>query len=101
MATYTELYGVASSRQLLERVTIAVAIAANAIRNEDNTVTDLEGRRRWAFRALTNPEGEAQKMVWALLAGNASATLTQINNVTDAAIQTAVNDLVALFAKVV
>lgn len=97
MATYTEIYNLASNSDLIAKVTSAIAIAAEEIRAEDVATPNHDNRVRWAVRALQNPDGEARKMMWILLAQNSTLTQAQILGAADSAIQTAVDSAVTLF----
>lgn len=101
MATYAELYTEATTNTALQnRVAVACVVAAEAIRTEAGTVSYHDGRLRWAARVLVSPQTEAARMLWAVLAANAGLTVAQIQAATDAALQTAVNNAVNLFATV-
>lgn len=95
MATYTELFELRNSAPLLNKITAAVAVKADAIRADGAATAE---QKAWALRAFTNPEGEAQKIIWAVLAANKGATAEAITSATDAAIQTAVDAAISIFA---
>ena len=98
MATYSELYDLRANSALKNRITIACIIAAEAIRTEAPTTTNNANRLVWAKAVFANPDGEANRMLMALLAQNAGLTVAQIQGATDAAIQTGVNNAVNVFA---
>lgn len=98
MATYTELRGLINDPTLKDRVSIALLIAAEAIRTEDAGTANHANRVKWAKKVLQDPDGNADDMLRALLAQNASLTVAQITGATDAGIQTAVNGAVDIFA---
>ena len=100
MATYSELYDIATNNNgsLLNRITTACVIAAEAIRVESGATTNHANRLLWAKFVLQQPRMQAEKMIWAILAQNASATVAQINAATDATIQTAVGNAVDVLA---
>lgn len=98
MATYTELYAIGNNNTLLDKITAAVAIQAEAVRNENPAVANHANRLLWAKAAFENPRDMAQKMTWAILAQNAAATNAQILAATDATILTAVAAAVDVFA---
>ena len=98
MATYSELRALFSNDELRHKIEIAVIIAAEAIRSELATVPNHANRLTWAIEAFNQPAAVANKMMMAVLAGNAAATVAQITGATDAAIQTKVNAAVDLFA---
>ena len=99
MPSYAEIYNLASNSDLIAKVTSAIAIAAEEIRAEDPITENHDQRVAWAVRALFNPDGEARKLMWILLAQNAAATTAQITGATDATIQTAVDAALELFAR--
>lgn len=102
MATYAELSDVAKTSDgvLRSRVQFACIVAAHAVAAEADAVPNHANRLKWAKRVMEDPEVEAARMLWFALAENKSATLAQINGVTDAQIQTVVNGAVNLFAQV-
>lgn len=98
MATYLELYDLRVNSPLLNRITSAVAVQAEVIRNENNATANHANRLIWAKQAFQDPESKAKQMVWAILAANASATVAQITGATDAAVLSAVAAAVDLYA---
>ena len=98
MATYTELYDLSNNSALKNKIAVAVVIAANMIRTESDQTANHVNRLLWAKGALENPLGEASRMLWGALAQNSGLTVAQITGATDAALQTAVNNAVDLFA---
>lgn len=98
MATYTELRGLINDPTLKDKISVALLIAAETIRTEDQQTTNHANRVKWAKKVLQDPDGNADDMLRALLAQNASLTVAQIQGVTDANLQTAVNNAVNLFA---
>ena len=99
MATYSELYSASSDADLIAKITVAVAVAAEGIRTEDPATPLHSERLAWAFRALANPEGEARKIIWALLAQNKDAPPEQIAAVSDTAIQNGVASSLDILAR--
>lgn len=95
MASYVELAGLTQDEGLIARLSIAVAVAAEGIRTEDPPVPS---RVNWAVSALANPDGRARGLVWLLLAQNKDLTVAQIQGVTDAQLQAAVNAAVTLLS---
>lgn len=94
MATYLELFDVASSptsANLKKKLRVAVAIKAQAIAASP---TPTPAQREWARSALATPQEWDQTILNYVLAANATLTTTQIENATDAAVQTAVNNAV-------
>jgi len=98
MATYNELYTLTADSALRNRVRVAVIVAAQTIRGEDGGTPNHANRLLWAAAAMANPAGEAQRMFHAVLAANKDSTVEQISGASDAAIQTAVDNVVDLFA---
>lgn len=98
MATYSELFSIRSEADLLEKVTVAVVIAAESIRTDATPPANQAARLVWASQVFADPGKEARRMLWALLAANESATLANILGATDAAIQANVDVAVDLFA---
>ena len=93
MATFEELRGKFSDDGLRHRVEIAVMIAALDLLSGAPTADD----ERWAAAVFAAPEAEGLKAFRGVLASNASASVAQITNVTDVAIQNSVNLLVPAF----
>lgn len=83
---------------LLDKVTAAAMIAAEAVRTESDTTPNHANRLLWAKQAFENPVAMANRMWPAILASNASLTQTQVLNANDAGIQTAVNNAIDVFA---
>ena len=98
MATYMELFSAQNSSDLQTKVAVAVLVAAEGIRADPESPTNQAQRLSWAKTAMADPVAEARRMLWAVLAVNKDATLTQILGATDAAIQTQVDAAVDLFA---
>ena len=98
MATYEELYALHSDNDdLLHKVAVANWIAADKVRQEADTTPNHAARLVWAARVLEDNRS-AQQMLNAVLAQNSTATVTQIQDSTDAAIQAAVDAAVDLVA---
>lgn len=98
MATYSELFDLRSDANLRNRITTAVAIQADVIRLENVNTANHANRLIWAKEAFVNPEAVANKMMWGILAANKNITPDQTKGVTDASLQTAVANLVDVFA---
>lgn len=98
MATYDELLLAAEDAGLNKHIRVACVIAAEAIRTEVTGTANHANRMLWAKAVFQNPGAEAQRMVWAVLAQNKSATLAAITGASDATVQTAVNAAVDVFA---
>ena len=76
----------------------AVAVQADAIRQEAGATTNHTNRVKWAKQAFIDPQAMANKMSWAILAANAASTLAQIQAATDASLLSAVAAAVDTFA---
>jgi len=99
MATYTELFNQGSDSAFRNKVSVAVCVAADAIRVEDVATANHANRLIWAKQALENPRAIAQNMHFAILVANRDFTVAQIQGATDAAIQTNVDACVDVFAQ--
>tara|TARA_R110000772_G_scaffold235182_2_gene346779 strand:- start:4235 stop:4534 length:300 start_codon:yes stop_codon:yes gene_type:complete len=91
MATYQELFALKSDDDLRNRVSVALVINAQALL----IGTPSAAEAAWGASVFSNPIGEGDKALMAVLAANSSATVTQIQNATDAAIQTNVDAVAA------
>lgn len=98
MATYAELIIASQNGTLTDKIKVACFIAAEVVRNEAPATTNHANRLTWAKQVFSNPDNEAKRMVWAVLAQNQAATLPQITGASDAAVQTAVNAAIDVFA---
>jgi hypothetical protein len=98
MATYMELFGAKEDSNLQDKVTIAVVIAAENIRIDPSPPGNQVQRLVWAKDAMTDPIQEAKRMLWAMLAANKDADLSQIIEASDSTIQTKVDNVIDLFA---
>lgn len=103
MATYDELLTLASTASgtsLQRQIRVAVVVAADVIRAESTGTANHANRLLWARQAMTQPNIEADRMLWAVLAQNRAFTTAQILGASDATVQTAVNAAVDLLAGV-
>lgn len=98
MATYMELFNAKNNSDLQDKITVAVVIAAEAIRVDVSPPANHVQRLLWAQIAMSDPVTEARKMLWAVLAVNKDITLSQILDATDVTIQAQVDAVVDLFA---
>lgn len=96
MATYRELYELSLDQTLVQRMTIAVAVAAETIREEPVDTLNHDARVAWAKRAMANPDGMARQMLVLALAHYRASSYAQIQGATDAGLQAAVDQTVAL-----
>ncbi len=97
MATYDELFELSDYQPLVQKVVEACVIAAVAIKDE---ATPVSSRIAWANSVLSNPRQVGGRVIWAVLALNAGAPVTNIKGASDSAIQDNVDDLVDLLAGV-
>lgn len=95
MATYAELFELRNNSGLKNKVTVAVIVAAEAIRSEG---TPTAPRLAWAKAAFENPKKEAERMLMAVLAANKDADASAIAGASDSTIQTQVTAAVGVFA---
>ena len=98
MASYLELYGLQNNDDLHHKIATAVIVAADAIRTEDGAVVNHANRLLWARAAFESPLTIAQHVMWAVLAANKDATVANILAATDSSIQTAVDNVIDVFA---
>ena len=98
MATYLELFDFFSNSTLRNRIAVASLIAAETIRTESGATVNHINRLIWAKGAFASPGQEAERLLKAILAANSGLTVAQINAVTDAQLQTAVNNAIDVFA---
>jgi hypothetical protein len=91
MATYLELWDQnRDNDDLRKRTAVAVAIAAHAL---STTGTPTDDDHAWIGKALNDPDGEARKALYFVLAANKDATVAQIEAATDATLQTNVDSV--------
>lgn len=99
MATYTELYSLMIGQsELKNKITVAIIVAAESIRNEDEATANHANRLIWASQAFLNPSNMAEKMLMAVLASNKDETVSTINSASDEILQTCVNNVIDIFA---
>ncbi|SOD41320.1 hypothetical protein [Nitrosovibrio sp. Nv4] len=99
MATYDELLSASGNTALINKVRVAVVVAATDIMLEAETVANHVNRLAWAKTVFGDPAAAGLKMMWPVLAQNKSATLAVITGADDATVQTAVNSAVNVFAQ--
>lgn len=98
MATYAELLIASENETLRNKVRVACVVAAEVVRTELVSVTNHANRLGWAKSVFESPESVTQRMLWAVLAQNAGASLAAITGASDSTVQTAVNAAVDVFA---
>lgn len=94
MATYLEIYALRTDTDLLQRFSVAILVSCEIVRAEATNVPFHQNRVAWAQQAIKDPEPFASRALALLLAKNKDTTVAQIQAVSDAAIQTAVNGLI-------
>jgi len=99
MATYKELYNLWQSSAMLNKLRVAVVVAAHTIAGEDPGTSNHANRVIWAAEALVSPDTKAQEMWKYLLAQSKDLTTEQIQGASDTLIQSAVDGVVNLFAR--
>lgn len=90
MATLLEIRQQFSNDDLRNKVTTATVIAANALL----TGTPSAEQKAFAKSVFQNPNQMGAIVTMAVLAANKDATVAQINNATDTAIQTKVDAVI-------
>ena len=98
MATYFELLQASEHPDVNRRLRVAVIVSAEAVRSENPATTNHTNRLIWAKAVFENPDMEAKRMLWAVLAQNKDATLAQITGASDTTIQGAVDTAIDVFA---
>ena len=98
MATYAELLQASGDDGLRQKVLVAVMVAAEIVRTEQDTTPNHAARLAWAKATFQNPEPARDAMVRAIVVQNRALTLAQILAANDAAVQTAVNNAVDVLA---
>lgn len=98
MASYQELFDLRRNQELLDKVTVAMIVAAETVFAEDGGMTNHANRVVWAREASINPRGMAGVFMSAVLAANKAATVANIIDAVDSAIQTNVDDVIDNFA---
>lgn len=87
MATYLELRALFTDSDIMEKVEVAVVVAANAMLSG----TPTTAQKAWAATVFSAPLPEAKKAWMAVLATNKNENVASIHGATDAAIQSQVN----------
>ncbi len=98
MATYQEIFDLRNNQVLLDKVTVAIIVAADVVFAEAGGTANHANRLLWAREASIVPRGMAGVFMSAVLAANKAATVTNIINAADAVIQTNVDATVDDFA---
>jgi len=90
MATYLELFGLASNSDLQDRCTVAIVKAAQA----KLSGTPSANEAAWAASVIASPRAAGVRVLNVVLAANSASTTTQITGATDAAIQSNVDAVI-------
>ena len=98
MATYTEIFQIKNDSVMINKVVVACVVAAEGIMAEDGGTPNHENRLTWAASVFQNPNNEALRMWWAMLAANIDLEVAQITGATDTAILAQVDAHIDLFA---
>jgi hypothetical protein len=98
MATLAEIWTLVNDPILTQKVTAACLIAADTIRQESGATGNHTNRLKWAKKVMSDPAAQGRAVLPGVIAANNAFTLAQINSASDAAIQTAVNNVVDIFA---
>jgi hypothetical protein len=98
MASYDELLQANANTGLVNKVRVAVVVAATAIMTEAEATANHANRMLWAKTVFADPAEAGKRMMWPVLAQNKAQTLAAIIGASDAAVQTAVDSAVNVFA---
>ena len=98
MATYAELLTAAGDTSLLNKIRVAVVVAATNIMIEVDTTPLHSSRLVWAKQVFSDPATAAVRMMWPVLAQNRAFTYAQIIGADDATVQGAVDGAINVFA---
>lgn len=98
MATYQELFDLRRNQVLLDKITVAIIVAAETVYAEPGGTTNHANRVIWAREASIKPRKMAEVFMSAVLAANKTATVANIIIASDSAIQINVDDVVDNFA---
>lgn len=99
MATYDELLQANADTGLVNKVRVAVVVAATNIMLESDTTTNHANRLLWAKTVFSDPAMAGTRMMWPVLAQNRALTLAQLEGAADADVQMAVDAAVNVFAQ--
>ncbi len=98
MATYSEIFDLRRNQILLDKVTVAIIVAAETVYAEAGGVTNHTNRLIWAREASIKPRRMAEVFMSSVLAANKDKTRANIIAATDIAIQTDVDAVIDDFA---
>ena len=92
MATYQEIFNLASDKVLQDRVTTATVKAAQGILS--TTPTPAADRVNWASSVVQSPVRVGKEVLRLVLAANDGLSVAAIQSASDSAIQSNVDDVV-------
>lgn len=95
---YTEVPVAATDPTLNLKVRVACIIAAEGVFTEAQATVNHVNRLLWAKATMIDPVTAGNRMMWAVLSQNMATPLANVLIASDAAVQTAVNLAVDLFA---
>jgi len=90
MATYIELRTLFNDGDLVNRTAVAIVITVNALLEGTPTAND----KAYANVVLSDPQGEAKKVLMTVLAANKGVDVSTIQGASDATLQTKVDAIV-------
>lgn len=99
MATYDELLTANADNGLINKVRVAVVVAATGIMTEAPETVNHANRLLWAKSVFSDPATAGLRMMWPVLAQNRALTLAQITGASDEDVQGAVETAVNVFAQ--
>lgn len=99
MATYTELHDLLNDGALLDKIDVAVIIAAHGF--VGGSALNQPQLDKWAEQTFSNPRAMSKRLLPFVLAANKDATASNIKSAADTAIQTNVNAAIDLFADLI
>ena len=94
MATYTEIHNAITGQtfeDLRRKTVVATTIKAQTTLANASTPA---ARRSWATQVLSDPNREADKLLYYVLAANSGLSVSQMATVADNTLQTAINGAV-------
>lgn len=98
MANYEELFDLRRNQMLLDKITTAIAVAADTIRTEAGGTANHANRVIWSREAAKSPHQMAGVFMTMVLAANKGASPGAISGASDTAIQTNVDAVIDYFA---
>lgn len=98
MATYQELFDLRQDQVLLDKITVAVIVAADTIYAEAGGTANHANRLIWAREAAQQPLAMAKVFMAAVLAANKAVAASAISGASDISIQVSVDAVVDNFA---